>query len=85
MWAQAKSGPLPHPITAAGTAPVHDPVPGELYFWPTTDVLAVYYADLGQAVPDPGLIRLGAIDTGLDDLAHAGRRVTVRIDIEGVQ
>ncbi|MFD0475299.1 hypothetical protein ACFQ0B_48970 [Nonomuraea thailandensis] len=42
-------------------------------------MIAVYYDDLGQAVPDPGLIRLGVITTGLDRLAEAGDRITVRV------
>ncbi|WP_433369723.1 cyclophilin-like fold protein [Actinoplanes sp. CA-142083] len=81
VWAQAKSGRLPRSITIEGSTPVHDPVPGDIYFWPTTDVLAIYYADLGQAVPDPGLVRLGALDTGLDDLGNSGRRAAVRIEL----
>ena len=43
-------------------------------------MIAVYYDDLGQAVPDPGLVRLGVVDTGLDTLADAGRQFTVWID-----
>ncbi|MEV4171256.1 hypothetical protein [Nonomuraea sp. NPDC049709] len=35
---------------------------------------------LGQSVPPPGLVRLGSVDSGLDDLASAGNRFTVRID-----
>ncbi|MDX3102485.1 hypothetical protein ACIBO5_22430 [Nonomuraea angiospora] len=40
----------------------------------------MYYDDLGQTVPDPGLVRLGVVKTGLDRLAEAGERVTVRIE-----
>jgi hypothetical protein len=80
VWAQAKSGRLPHTITVEGSASVHDPVAGGIYFWPTTEVIAVYYADLGQTVPDPGLTHLGTLDTGLDDLADAGRQLTIRIE-----
>jgi hypothetical protein len=81
VWQQAKSGRLPQTLTANGGTPVHDPTPGDIYFWPQTEVIVVYYADLGQAVPDPGLIRLGVIDNGLDTLTNAGRRVTIRIDL----
>jgi hypothetical protein len=81
VWGQAKSGRLPHPLTVEGATPVHDPVPGDIYFWPLSDVIAVYYDDLGQTVPDPGLVRLGVVDTGLDSLSNAGRRITVRIDL----
>jgi hypothetical protein len=58
-------------------------VPGYLHFWPTSEVFAVYYVDLGRSAPAPGQIRLGALTTGLDELAAAGRRVTVRIDVGG--
>jgi hypothetical protein len=81
VWAQAKSGRLPATITAAGSRPVHDPAAGGIYFWPTTDVLAIYYADLGQAVPAPGLIRLGSVGSGLSGLENAGRQATVRIEL----
>lgn len=79
-WGQAKAGPLPRALTADGGVAVHDPIPGEVCFWPTNSVIAIYYDDLGQAVPDPGLIRLGVVKTGLDGLAAAGNRVTVRIE-----
>ncbi|GIF74639.1 cyclophilin-like fold protein [Asanoa siamensis] len=80
VWGQAKSGRLPHTLAVEGAAPIHDPTPGEIYFWPSTEVLAIYYADLGQTVPAPGLVRLGVVNAGLDQLAGAGRQVTVRIE-----
>ncbi|MEU7871745.1 cyclophilin-like fold protein [Dactylosporangium sp. NPDC049140] len=80
VWGQAKAGPLPGALTAEGTVPVHDPAPGGIYFWAETDVIAIYYDDLGQAVPDPGLIRLGTVGPGLDAIAEAGRHLTVRIE-----
>jgi hypothetical protein len=79
-WRQAKSGRLPHPIQVQGTEPTRRPVPGGIYYWPDTAALAVYYDDLGQSVPPPGLIRLGAVDTGLDEISAAGRQVSVHID-----
>lgn len=81
VWEQAKSGRLPRELTVEGTSPIHDPTPGEIYFWPTTEVIAVYYDDLGLRVPAPGLIRLGVIDTGLDHLTNACEQVTVRIEL----
>jgi len=79
-WRQAKSGRLPHPVRVQGTGRTLRPVPGGIYYWPDTAALAVYYDDLGQSVPPPGLIRLGAVDTGLDEIAGAGRQVTVHIE-----
>nr|BFE58818.1 hypothetical protein GCM10020063_033440 [Dactylosporangium thailandense] len=48
VWGQAKSGRLPHTLGVEAVEPVHDPVPGGIYFWPTTEVIAIYYDDLGQ-------------------------------------
>ena len=80
-WRQAKSGRLPHPVGVESTARTLRPVAGGIYYWPDTAALAVYYDDdLGQSVPPPGLIRLGTVDTGLDEIAAAGRQVTVYVD-----
>ncbi|WP_344492161.1 cyclophilin-like fold protein [Nonomuraea monospora] len=79
-WGQAKVGRLPHAITARDGAPVHDPAPGEVYLWPSNGTIAVYYDDLGQTVPGPGLVRLGVVDAGLDRLASARGQVTVRFE-----
>jgi hypothetical protein len=79
-WGQAKSGRLPHPLAVEGDERVHDPTPGGIYFWPPSEMIALYYDDLGQTVPDPGLVRLGVVEAGLASLASAGNRVTVRIE-----
>lgn len=47
---------------------------------PDSQILAVFYDDLGQTVPAPGLIHLGAVDGDLSPVA-AGNRVRVRIDL----
>ncbi|WP_375133736.1 cyclophilin-like fold protein [Nonomuraea sp. GTA35] len=80
-WGQAKAGPIPRLLTAEGGTPVHDPAAGGIYVWPVNGMIAVYYDDLGQTVPEPGLIRLGAVEAGLDRLADVGKRVTVRIEL----
>ena len=75
---QAKSGPLPRPIDAAGGEPVFDPTVGEIYYSPN-GTFAIFYEDLGQSIPDPGLIRLGTVDTTTDRIADAGNRMTVQM------
>lgn len=79
-WGQAKSGRLPRPLPVEGAARTLRPTPGGIYYWPDTATLTVYYDDLGQSVPPPGLILLGVVDSGPDKLADAGRQGTVRID-----
>jgi hypothetical protein len=69
---QAKTGRLRRPIPAEGAVRTLKPTPGGIYYWSDTAALAVYHDDLGQSVPPPGLIHLGGVDTGLDDLADAG-------------
>jgi hypothetical protein len=76
---QAKSGPLPRPIGAAGGNPVFDPAVGEIYYSAPSATFAIFYDDLGQSIPDPGLVRLGTVDTRTDRIAEAGNRFTVQI------
>jgi len=76
---QAKSGPLPRPIDAAGGEPVFDPAVGEIYYSANSSTFAIFYDDLGQSIPDPGLVRLGTVDTRTDRIAEAGNRFTVQI------
>ena len=77
---QAKSGRLPRRSTPPAR-PRPDPDAGGIYYVPDSQTLAVFYDDLGQTVPPPGLIRLGAVDGDLTPVAAAGNRVRVRIDL----
>jgi hypothetical protein len=78
---QAKSGPLPRPIDATGGEPVFDPAVGDIYYSAPSSTFAIFYDDLGQSIPDPGLVRLGVLDSGLDAIDSAGNRFTVQIDL----
>jgi hypothetical protein len=77
---QAKSGKLPGPLDVSGVGAVFDPAAGHIYYWAPSDTLAIFYEDFGHTVPAPGLVPLGAVDSGIDELAGAGNRFTVRID-----
>jgi hypothetical protein len=78
---QAKSGRLPRAVDLSGVQPVFDPAVGQLYYWAPNDTFAIFYDDFGQFLPDPGLARLGVVDTGMDRIAGAGSHFTVRIDL----
>lgn len=78
---QAKSGPLPRPLDVSGTEPVFDPAVGQIYYSAPSSTFAVFYADLGQSIPDPGLVPLGTVDTGIEWIAEAGNRFPIRIDV----
>jgi hypothetical protein len=78
---QAKSGPLPRPLDVSGTEPVFDPAVNQIYYSAPSSTFAIFYTDLGQSIPDPGLIRLGTVEAGPDQIADAGNHFTVRIDL----
>lgn len=78
---QAKSGPLPSPLDMAGADPVFDPQEGQLYYSATGSMFAIFYDDLGQSIPPPGLIRLGVVDSGLPEMATAGNDFDVRVEL----
>lgn len=79
-WGQAKTGRLPRPLTVSASSRTMKPTAGGIYYWPDTATLAVYYDDLGQTVPPPGLIHLGALDADPAAIADSGRKVTTVID-----
>ncbi len=82
---QAKSGRLPVPIDHPGAESVTDPDAGGIYYVPERAMIAIFYDDLGQTVPPPGLIRLGTVDpgpdSGRDAMAAAGSRMRILIDL----
>ncbi len=79
---QAKSGPLlTRSLEVTGAHRTSRTTLGELVYWAPTSTVAVIYDDLGHRVPEPGLVRLGVIDTGLRDIAAAGNGLTVRIEL----
>jgi hypothetical protein len=43
-----------------------------IQLWPPGNDLVIFYADDGQTIPQPGLVRLGTIDTGLEVIPAAG-------------
>jgi hypothetical protein len=77
---QAKSGRLPRPLAVAGADRVIDPDAAGLYYWPPSGDIGIFYDDLGQTVPAPGMVRLGTVTSGLPTIASAGNRFTVSIE-----
>jgi hypothetical protein len=78
---QAKSGELPSPIDVADEALVFDPRVGELYYWAPSHTVAIFYDDLGQSIPPPGLVRLGVVDGGLASIITSGNGFAVQVEI----
>jgi hypothetical protein len=76
---QAKSGQLAQRIEVSGAETVPDPSVGEIYYWPPSGDIGIFYDDLGHSVPPPGMVRLGVVDGKLDVIASAGNRFILRM------
>jgi hypothetical protein len=79
LLGQAKAVHLSTPLPVADDERVLDPVVGGVYYWPPSGDVAVFYEDLGQTVPPPGLVPLGTVTEGLDAVAGAGRSTAVTV------
>jgi hypothetical protein len=77
---QPKTGRLPYSIDDPDADRVVDPDVADIYYWPPSGDIGIFYDDLGQSVPPPGMVRLGSVDSGLDAIASAGSRFMVWID-----
>jgi hypothetical protein len=80
-YGQAKAGQLPGNLAAEDTARVSDYAVGDLGYWSPSGDLAIFYADDGQTLPPPGLVRLGTVDTGLVAIAAAGNNSKLTIEL----
>jgi hypothetical protein len=80
-YGQAKAGQLPGNLAAEDTAWVSDYAVGDLGYWSPSGDLAIFYADDGQTLPPPGLVRLGTVDTGLVAIAAAGNNSKLTIEL----
>jgi len=41
-------------------------------YWPPSSDVAIFYRQGGEAIPDPGIIHLGKIDSGVEVLDMPG-------------
>jgi hypothetical protein len=81
LFGQAKAGELPRALAADDTAGVSGYAVGDLGYWSPSGDLAIFYADDGQSLPPPGLVRLGTVDTELTAVADAGNRSRMTIEL----
>jgi hypothetical protein len=77
---QAKSGRLPSRLAVADADRVIDPDVAGLYYWSPSGDIGIFYDDLGQTVPPPGMVQLGTVTIGLPTIASAGNRFVVSIE-----
>jgi hypothetical protein len=82
-FGQAKTSQLPHELDVDHATRSRSYRAGDLSYWSPTgkpaSKIAIVYDAWGQAVPPPGLVRLGTVDAGLDAIASAGNHSTMTI------
>jgi hypothetical protein len=80
LFGREKSGQLPRKLLEQGPRTFRYEI-GDVVYWPPGPHLSVFYRQDGRTLPQPGMIRLGAVDGGLDPLSGPS---TVRAVIERI-
>jgi hypothetical protein len=80
LFAREKFGRLPRPLPAGGDR-THTYEIGDIAYWSPGPDIAIYYRDDSQRIPDPGVILVAKITTGVEALAVDGSMV-VKIELE---
>jgi len=71
LFRREKFAHLPRAISEGGERAQAYEV-GEVIYWPPGPDLAIFYRHDGQAIPDPGVIVIGKIDSGVEALNVPG-------------
>lgn len=71
---------LPRRLATADAPPGIDPAPGDITYYAPWGNLAVFYNDFGYS---PGLVKLGRLDSGVQELSGLGNDREVTIEIVG--
>ncbi len=77
LYGREKPGVLPRPL--AGGPPQATYQAGDLGYWSPSHDLAVFYRDDGQRIPEPGIVIIGRVDSGLAAIADAGDSFSLTI------
>lgn len=80
LFEREKMGPLPEALTnLTDTAEAY--TVGQIAYWAPSQDIVFFYADTGDlSIPEPGIVRLGTITSGLDLIAAAGDPVILTIE-----
>ncbi len=79
LFRREKFAHLPRAISENGERS-HSFEVGDVAYWPPSSDVAVFYRQDGQAIPDPGIIHLGRIDSGIEAFDVPGSmRVTFEL------
>jgi len=80
LFRREKFGHLPRAITQRGNR-MHGYAVGDIAYWSPGPDVAVYYRDDGEEIPNPGIIVIGRIDSGVEALDVPG---SIRMTIEAL-
>jgi hypothetical protein len=67
LFRREKYAHLPRAISEEGERS-HDFEVGDVAYWPPSSDVAIFFRQDGQTIPDPGIIHLGKIDSGVEVL-----------------
>ena len=73
LFRREKYGHLPRAISEDGRRKYTYEV-GEIAYWPPASDVAVYYRHDGESIPEPGIIVLGRIESGVEAFAFPGSK-----------
>ena len=79
LFRREKFAHLPRAISSDGKR-THTYEVGDVAYWPPGPDLAIFYRHDGQEIPDPGIIAIGKIESGVEVLNVPGSvKVTVEL------
>jgi hypothetical protein len=81
LFGREKYGSLPRPISEGSPRSSHYAV-GDIGYWSPGPDVAIYYKQDGSAIPSPGIIPIGKIDSGLEVFDVPG---SIQVTIELVK
>ena len=81
LFRREKYGQLPGPISGAGRR-AHAYEVGQIAYWAPGPDVAIYYRQDGEPIPNPGVIILGTIDSGVEAFDVPG---ATKVTIERVK
>ena len=78
LFGREKFGHLPRAISEEGKR-THTCAIGDIAYWSPGPDVAIYYQQDGEKIPDPGIIAIGKIDSGVEALNVRG---SVKVTME---
>ena len=79
LFRREKYGPLPRALSKG--EPTHSYEIGDIGYWSPGPDVAIYYRNDGEQIPDPGIILIGKIDSGVEAFNVPG---SVKVTVEAV-